>query len=538
MAVAAPVIVPALPSPPPLDATSFLDKITKLETDNKDTKDALDKKTAELDKIKNATKNKKGLYEKAPSLMAQDNKLVVKELLGNFTSEAIVNEFINKNSLLLYKYRRACDFFSAQLAHIAPFGKDMIDTYITQLYIYVKDSTDVIDTISTKPTNADSIDLLNKCYRKQVNFANRKLKIVSLSTPSTSFDLIDDYKDIFNTLVHVCINPVWIKSEHMNAIQSYIKKECRLFGNSDDIIMRKAITAAIIYVDIFCKINNYTNDPETAKVTVKKGHYEKLHKAKGKAKGTAKGPDDKSINFIIDVIQDSIKTQIEPLKPSEDKYKKASEVNKADIKKIISLSDLEIELMYTILATDQFDRSIDNKFKFDGAKYYTSRADGNCGFSAITQIYENNNDDGRTMETTNRIYQLRVLLGEAYDKIAKDNNLITSMNLLLSPDDNIKNGGFTGTFAEYSKHIVKDGIFATDDDFIILLKLLGDITFVLLANVDNKVVNVYNNSQGDDSIPYYVFFNVQLNHWQLKHHTYKRDWAIDYARAQAIIKSI
>lgn len=527
---ATPAHAPA-PAPTPttmLDAPTFLTKLETLKSEKESLEQLLKQTEDKLGAIVN--KSKKGLFEQAPSLQDHDTKLITKELLGNFAKDDRINEFINKNSKLLYLYRRACDFFSMQIAKCAELHEDFITFYIPN-YIYTPETVDKIVVIKTTPVEHDKNDFIRSCYRKPNIFLQRKAKIEEFAK-SGEFKMISMYNQIFATLVHACIKDVWIKSEHMQAIRSYIKKERVLFGDNDI----QKITAAIIYTDIICGI--HTIKPDVT-INAKKEFALKINTK------TDKITKDISAGTLTDIIIDIIKPPVPTIaiKPTDKSYANASTKIPAEKQTGVTDDDLTHLTFEIIVINDDIDPtniSLSDKFKFDNSKYYNSRGDGNCGFAAIAQIYVNMNDDGTNNNITKKIQPLRDLLKDAYTKFSKNNELKKEINPLFGEEDNIKNGDFSDTFAQYAEHINKNGIFSTTDDFIVMLKLLGDIQFALLTTYKDKCMLSYNNIKVIDGvIPfYYVFYNVNRNHWQLMKHNNVRVWDKDVERAKAVLKAI
>jgi hypothetical protein len=521
---ATPAHAPA-PAPTPttmLDAPTFLTKLETLKSEKESLEQLLKQTEDKLGAIVN--KSKKGLFEQAPSLQDHDTKLITKELLGNFAKDDRINEFINKNSKLLYLYRRACDFFSMQIAKCADLGEEFITLYIPN-YIYTPETVDKIDNIKTTPVEHDKNDFIRSCYRKPNIFLQRKAKIEEFAK-SGEFKMISMYNQIFATLVHACIKDVWIKSEHMQAIRSYIKKERVLFGDNDI----QKITAAIIYTDIICGI--HTIKPDVT-INAKKEFALKINTK------TDKITKDISAGTLTDIIIDIIKPpvlnkKIDDILVSASPFKQPDEATLDMIDIFISLKKQDIN-----------DNTINVKYKIinDNANYYKSRSDGDCGFSAIAQIYEGKDDSGKDADITNKIQQLRALLKKAYTLMGTKSGVKAQLNPLY--DEHIitinNSNREDMTFDKYADFISHNGNWAIDEDFIIIMKLLGDLPFMLISEQNSDVVVSYNNiNVRNMSIPpYYIFYNVNLMHWQLRKPDIKaRNWGEDLAYANAVLKAI
>ena len=180
----------------------------------------------------------------------------------------------------------------------------------------------------------------------------------------------------------------------------------------------------------------------------------------------------------------------------------------------------------------------------NGALYFENRADGNCLFDSIAQIYKPIDISKRSKfkkEVKPISDKLRALLAVAYVKANEGNDEFNRKYKF--PINNQITGldGINRSFIEYSKFIATDARYATDDDLEILSNLLGDISLRVIeqVNVGERIIPRYIdqfNLRGKENISYYTFCNnMGGRHWVLKKGGKLRDFTTDYTRAAGIV---
>jgi len=172
------------------------------------------------------------------------------------------------------------------------------------------------------------------------------------------------------------------------------------------------------------------------------------------------------------------------------------------------------------------------------ALYFENSARGNCLFDSIAQIYKPIDISTRprfNKEVKPISDKLRALLSIAYIK-ASEGKLDFNTKYQFPVNNEITGlDGINRSFIEYSNFIATDASYATDDDLVILTKLLGDISLRVIEQVDvgEQIIPRYID-RGNSS--YYTFCNnMDGKHWVLKKGGNQRDFTIDYTNAAGIL---
>ena len=174
----------------------------------------------------------------------------------------------------------------------------------------------------------------------------------------------------------------------------------------------------------------------------------------------------------------------------------------------------------------------------DSELFYENRADGNCLFDSIAQIYhpvdyrnlEQSGKENFTKAVSPIVNNLRYILRDAY--YAK--GLTVGADNMRTKPDNMK------TMFDYANYIYKDKAWGSDHDLEILVNLLGIHNVKIIRNgkvLENAMVNSSNTVETG-----YTFCNISNNagnpvHWVLKKGGLKRDFNTDYKNAREKLHS-
>ena len=149
--------------------------------------------------------------------------------------------------------------------------------------------------------------------------------------------------------------------------------------------------------------------------------------------------------------------------------------------------------------------------------FFENRADGNCLFDSIAQLYypydirKNKNLFEEKIPNLSAVF--RVLISKIYEIASKNDNFRKQLEIsskITGIDNNTK------TLSEYSEFILKNKEWATDDELRVIAKLIG-IPIRIIENTNNLVRKIdpdaFDVFSDED---YYTFCNIDNKHWVLK----------------------
>ena len=177
----------------------------------------------------------------------------------------------------------------------------------------------------------------------------------------------------------------------------------------------------------------------------------------------------------------------------------------------------------------------DNHNCDDFTQFFENRADGNCLFDAVAQIYvpihildNSDNFQQRVVPISNQLRQFVAYYYKQYDRLRTQPFIL--------PDRITGLGPGPMTRSEYSEYIGRDATFGSDADLAIMAKLLGFSVRAIVNNdpSQNREIDL------DPTVPtvpddYYTLCNNRSEtHWVLKRGGKPRDFATDLGRARGL----
>jgi hypothetical protein len=171
----------------------------------------------------------------------------------------------------------------------------------------------------------------------------------------------------------------------------------------------------------------------------------------------------------------------------------------------------------------------------DFTQFFENRADGNCLFDAVAQIYEPIHIDDNRETFQQRVVPIATQLRGFISYYYKYYNRLKSQPFKL-PD--LITGLGTGpmTHSDYADYIGRDAIFGSDADLAIMAKLLGFSVKAIVNNDPSQNREIDLESSVSTAVDdYYTFCNNRSGtHWVLKRGGKPRDFNVDIGRARRL----